>query len=163
MADSDALTTFARRTLPIAAGSAILAGLAGLVAQQEVKVEGEAHDLLITHRNLNLGVIAVATALAAWRQRRATPGAGYLALGLATLGVMGYTAYLGGHMVYEHGVGVQPAGGVRGPVPELVPAQAGAVARAIGSDLVHGTEHTIEHLAEGEIAPALTHRADQAR
>lgn len=154
---SESLREVGRHAMPLAAAGTGLAALAGLVAQQEVKAEGPAHDVLITHRNLNLGLLGATTALAAWRWKREAPGAGYLALGLAGLGLMAYTAYLGGHMVYAHGVGVEAAGGLRaGGAPELTPDRAGEVAHRVLEDLRHGAAHTLEHIREGEIAPTLT-------
>jgi len=97
----------------LAAGSAALAGGAGFLAQREVEADGDAHDLLVTHRTLNIGLTLTAGLLAAWRWRRRAPTPASLAIGALGLAAMGYSAYLGGKMVYEHGVGVRPAGGLR--------------------------------------------------
>ena len=123
---SKALKDLARTTIPLAAASAAAAAVAGHVAQEEVNATGEAHDMLVTHRNLNLGMVGAATAMAIWRSRHDEATPGYLALGLPGLATMTYTAYLGGNMVYEHGVGVLPAGGQtriggRGPGFIIVP------------------------------------------
>lgn len=149
---SEPLTETGRRLMPLAAGAA---ALFGLVAQEEVKAEGQTHDMLVTHRNLNLGLVGLATAMAAWRARAERPSAAYLAL--AGLGVMSYAAYLGGHMVYEHGPGVRPAGGLRdGGAPALTPGSAGEATRRTLADVRHGATHATEHIREGNIAPALT-------
>jgi len=111
MTGSETLKNFAKATMPFAAASAAIAAVAGLVAQEEVNATGEAHDMLVTHRNLNLTMVGTATAMSEWRAKRDEPTAGYLAIGLAGLAAMTYTAYLGGHMVYEHGVGVLDAAG----------------------------------------------------
>ncbi|HEX2197909.1 MAG TPA: DUF2231 domain-containing protein, partial [Burkholderiales bacterium] len=50
--------------MPLAAGSAVVTGAAGLVAQESVRHEGRAHDLLVTHRSLNLGLIGLSVAMA---------------------------------------------------------------------------------------------------
>lgn len=144
-----------RQTMPLAATGAVLAGAAGLVAQQEVRVEGHAHAQLTTHRNLNTALALTAVAMAAWRRRQDTPGPGYLLLGLAGLATMAYTSYLGGHMVYEHGVGVQAANGVRPDTPEITPSNITAVLERAASDVAEAVPHALHHLAEGEIAPAL--------
>ncbi|MDF2773319.1 MAG: hypothetical protein K0S86_2814, partial [Geminicoccaceae bacterium] len=38
-----------------------------------------AHDMLVTHRNLNLGMVGAATAMAIWRSRHDEATPGYLA------------------------------------------------------------------------------------
>ena len=158
---NEALMETGRMLMPVAAASAAISAATGLIAQEEVKAEGRAHDLLVTHRNLNLSLTALTTALATWRwtRDRATPG--YLALALAGIGAMGYSAYLGGKMVYEHGVGVKPADGVRdGDSPELTPSQAGEVVRRVVDDVERGIPHVVDDLRRGEIAPALRHGGD---
>ena len=159
---SESLATAGRRLMPLAAGSAAVAAVFGLVAQEEVKAEGPARDMLVTHRNLNLALTGVAAAMALWRARRERPSAGYLALGLAGLGVMSYTAYLGGHMVYEHGVGVEAAGGVReGGAPELVPDRAVEIARATMADVRDGAAGTVDDLRRGDVVPELAERSPE--
>jgi uncharacterized membrane protein len=156
---SERLRAVGRAAMPAAAGSAALAAVAGLVAQEAVRADGMAHDMLVTHRNVNLGVLGVAAAMAAWRRRQDRPGVGYLALGLASLAAVTYSAYLGGHMVYEHGVGVEAAGGVRDArAPELTPAQAGDSARATVENVREGAGNMVRELREGEVAPTLTGR-----
>lgn len=157
--NSRALMEIGRRLMPAAAVSAALAGVAGLIAQESVRAEGRVHAELTTHRNLNIGLIALAAGMAATRARDARPSAGYLLTGLAGLVAMGYTAYLGGKMVYEHGLGVEPAGGVRdGAAPEVRRDNLGRVARTSASHVVQGLKHAAEHVAKGELAPALSER-----
>jgi hypothetical protein len=140
-----------------------VAAAAGLVAQEEVNATGEAHDMLVTHRNLNLAMVGTAAAMAIWRSGRDEPTPGYLALGLAGLAAMTYTAYLGGHMVYEHGVGVVGAGGVRGGVsPEVAPGTLTEAARVAGRDLAEGVRTVAEEVKQGQIAPQLRHSATSA-
>jgi len=158
---SEKLRSLARTTMPLAAASAVVAAVFGLVAQEEVNATGEAHDMLVTHRNLNLAMVGTATAMAAWRSKRDEPTTGYLALGLAGLAAMTYTAYLGGHMVYEHGVGVLDAAGLRdGVSPEVAPGSMAEAARAAGRDLKEGAKHAIEEARRGEIAPQLRRSAE---
>ncbi len=153
---SRGLAELGRRTMPLAAASAVVAAAAGLVAQEEVRAEGEAHDMLVTHRNLNLGLVATSLGMALWRSRREQPSAGYLLLGLLGLGAMSYTAYLGGHMVYEHGVGVAAAGGLQpGAAPELTPTALPHAAAVAAADLERAIPHVVEELGAGEIAPTL--------
>jgi uncharacterized membrane protein len=148
----------ARYTMGIAAVGSALSGVTGLIAQEEVNVEGETLDLLITHRNLNIGSTLLAGAMALWRSRRYRPSLGYLGLGLAGVGTIIYSAYLGGTLVYKHGVGVQRAGGqYREHPPELgEPGESAAFARDAATDLVHGVKHLGQETAKGKIVPALT-------
>ncbi|MBY0397248.1 MAG: DUF2231 domain-containing protein, partial [Thermoleophilia bacterium] len=120
-----------RRLIPLAAAGAALAGVAGLAAQGAVRAEGPAHDHLVTHRTLNMGLTALLVTLAADRVRRERPGPGYLAAGLAGIAAMAYSTYLGGRLVYGHGIGVEAAGGVRGDAaPEI---RRGNLGRAAGT------------------------------
>lgn len=154
---SETLMEIGRRLMPVAAASAALAGVAGFISQESSHVKEEAHPYLITHRNLNLGLIGVVALLAKRRARRKRPSAGYLLAGAAGLATMSYTAYLGGHMVYEHGVGVTPAGGVReDKAPELTPGNAQEVLDLSAKHIRHGWSHAMKHLEEGKIAPLLT-------
>jgi uncharacterized membrane protein len=148
----------ARHTMEIAAVGAALAGISGLVAQEEVNVVGETMDMLITHRNLNITATLLMSALALWRSRRYRPSLGYLGLGLAGVGALTYSAYLGGSLVYKHGVGVQAAGGqYRENPPELGESgENAAFAKDAAADLVHGLKHLGKETAEGRIVPSLT-------
>jgi hypothetical protein len=142
--------------MPIAAASAAVSAVTGLVAQEEVAADGVAQDLLVTHRNLNLSLVTLSTALAAWRARSERPSAGYLALALAGLGALSYSAYLGGKMVYEHGVGVKPADGLRdGDAPELAPRRMGEIARRVATDVERGVAHALDDLVHRDPLPAL--------
>jgi uncharacterized membrane protein len=153
---SERLSDVGRVLMPVAAASAAVAAATGLVAQEEVAAEGVARDLLTTHRNLNLSLVTLSTALAAWRWRRETPSAGYLALALAGIGAMTYSAYLGGKMVYEHGVGVKPADGLRdGDSPELLPGQAREVARRVATDVERGVTRALDELRHDDPLPAI--------
>jgi uncharacterized membrane protein len=153
---SETLRAMGRVLMPAAAASAAVAAVTGLVAQEEVTAEGVAQDLLVTHRNLNISLVTLSTALAAWRLRSERPSTGYLALALAGLGAMSYSAYLGGKMVYEHGVGVKPADGLRdGDAPELVPSRARELARRVATDVERGVAHALDDLRTGDPIPAI--------
>jgi uncharacterized membrane protein len=156
LTDSDGLAEAGRVLMPVAAASAVVSAAAGLIAQEEVVAEGKARDLLATHRTINLALTAIGTAMAAYRMGVRRPGAGYLAVGLAGLGALSYSAYLGGKMVYEHGVGVKPADGLRdGDSPELAPGQFGEAARRAVHDLETAVPTVIEETRAGYVAPAL--------
>lgn len=151
--------TFGRRAITVAAAGAVGAAVTGLIAGEEVNVEGETRDMLQTHRNLNAVATIVAITMAVWRHQIRKPNAAYLATGVAGIGVVAYTGYLGGELVYEHGVGVDPAKGVWRPdAPQLKRRQFGAFMRDAAVDLWHGIKHMGEELAQGKIVPALVKR-----
>lgn len=153
---NQALMDMGRRLMPIAATSAAIAGAFGLVAQGAVQAEGRAHSLLTTHRTLNVGLFALTTAMSMWRSRREEPSPGYLLAGLAGTAALAYSAYLGGKMVYERGVGVAAAGGVRrGAAPEIRPGKLVHAARKATEDMTRGARMSIEDMAKGEIVPEL--------
>lgn len=157
-----ALLEMGRRTMPLAAASAVTAAAFGFIAQEAVRAEGQAHDLLATHRTLNAGLVGVTAAMALKRVRSHRPGLGYLAVGLAALGAMGYSAYLGGRMAYEHGVGVKPAGGLneaRGP--EVGLGKVGESARIAAGNLQRGVPSAAREMASGDLAPVFA-SADKA-
>lgn len=147
----------AARTLSVSAAvTGMAAGVAGLIAQQTVRAEGEAHDALVTHRNLNLALLGATAALAGVRATRRRPGPLYLATGLAGVAAMSYTAYLGGKMVYAHGVGVEERGGVL--EDQSVEIRRGSLLRALQTavlDIGRGLAHIVRGLLQGEIAPLL--------
>jgi len=161
---SEELSELGRRTMPLAAVGGLIAGVAGLMAQSEVNAEGAAMDLLKTHRTLNLGLVAIAGGMAAQRVRREKPSAAYLGLGLAGIAAMLYSAYLGGSMVYHHGVGVEAADGVRKlpQVPELSRRDAGKTLRSAATDTVKGIQRTVEETVKGDLVPSLVkhHESD---
>lgn len=85
----------------------LVAGLGGIAASQEVKAEDpHARDMMFLHGIANLGVVAAVSAMAIYRLR-AKPSLLQAAMGLAGSGLAVWTAYLGGEMVYAHGVGVK--------------------------------------------------------
>ena len=153
------LRTIGRWGIAAAAVSGVVAGLFGLIAQEEVNVEGETKDLLITHRDLNLGAVAVMTALALRRAQQDRPSIAYLLAGLGTIATVTYSAYLGGHMVYAHGVAVENGAGLAEAVPELRPSSTGAVARRAVRDLGSGLVHTGQEIARGELLPTFSNGA----
>jgi uncharacterized membrane protein len=155
--DDDSLMSAGRLGIVASAAGALVAGVAGLIAQEGSRFDKESHEILVTHRNLNLAVIGLTTWMARRRLRADRPSLRYLAAGLAGMGVMSYSAYLGGHMVYEMGVGVKRAGGiVPSRAPRVEPGRAGEVARVAASNVVDGIRHAVEDLVRGEVTPRLT-------
>lgn len=153
-ANDPSLRAFGRASIGLAAVTAAMAAVTGLIAQEEVRAEGAAHDALVTHRTLNIAGGVLLTGMALWR-RNNEPSAGYLALGAGLLGSLFYSAYLGGKMVYHHGVGVVAAGGVADDVPELTWGEAGHAARTAAADVRSGAKHAADDLRDGRIAPSL--------
>ncbi len=150
------LFSFGRKAMLVCAVGAVGAGISGLIAGEEVNVDGRSRDMLMTHRNLNFVAMLVVSCMALWRRRRDRPNSIYVGLGVAACGILGYTAYLGGKLVSDFGVGVGPAKGIYRPdAPELGKAPVTTFAKAAGTDLVHGVEHLVEEVAAGQLVPAL--------
>jgi hypothetical protein len=121
--------------MPIAASSALLTAVAGYAAEAAVRAKGEAHEMLIRHRNLNTGLVALTGAMALARFGRERVGAIYWLIGLAGVATMGYTAYLGGKMVYSHRVGVEPEGVDIDASPEIRRGEFGRAARQAAENI----------------------------
>jgi uncharacterized membrane protein len=86
--------------------SGLTAGLAGMAASQEVEADDHARDMMLVHGLGNLGLVVAAFGVAAWRSRnRATAASAGLGVGAVAAAL--YTAWLGGELVYGHGVGVK--------------------------------------------------------
>lgn len=150
------LLELGRLTMPIAAASAAVAGVFGLIAQEVIDTDEEGMDMLITHRTLNLGLIGMAAAMAARRVTEKEPSPGYLAAGAAGVAAMIYSAYLGGQMVYDRGVGVRTAGGLREEVaPPLT--QPGRAAAMSARHVAAGARHAVEESMTGDLVPTLIH------
>ena len=113
-----------RRLWWLGVGAAGLAGVAGLAASQEIKADdSDAEDMMWLHGVGNFTILLGGVGLALWRTFR-RPSVAEAGIGLGASALAMYTAYLGGEMVYEHGVGVSPMprvapAGVRKSPPEL--------------------------------------------
>ncbi len=150
------LSWLGRWGMVASAASALAAGLAGLIAQEEVNVAGASMDTLITHRSLNLSVVALTSTLAARRLREDRPGVGYLAAAAAGVGLLLYSGYLGGKVVYEYGVGVGPADGLwQGGGPALTPSNVAEVASKAAHDLGMGVKHLVQETAQLKLVPSI--------
>lgn len=156
MTDNSALMETGRVLMPLAVASMALTGIAGFAAQDAVRADGEAHDMLVTHRNLNVGLLLASVGLAAVRARQRRPSAGYLTGGLAGAALMTYSGYLGGKMVYRHGVGVSAADGFDpGRTPRIQRGSVGRATRVAAADTGRGVAHAAREAAQGELAPHL--------
>jgi uncharacterized membrane protein len=88
------------------AASGLAAGLSGMAASQEVETDDDARDMMLVHGLGNLTIVTAALGLAVWRGRhRATRASA--SLGAGAMLAATYTAWLGGEMVYAHGIGVK--------------------------------------------------------
>lgn len=159
--DNEGLNKLGRALMPMATASMAVAAVTGLAAQNAVHAEGRAHDTLVTHRTLNATLLGLGVALSAARMRSEKPGAFYLLAGLAGLGVMGYSAYLGSKMVYEYGVGVGAGVGydeARSPAIGQDPLS--EVARASVADVVDAVADAAKETARGDLVPELGNKGD---
>lgn len=96
-----------------AALSAVLAAALGWYAFQTVEHDGAGHLVMLRHRNWALAGTAGLIALAVWDSLRQhagqPPHATLLPIMLALSASLGVTGWLGGEMVYRHGIGVSAA------------------------------------------------------
>jgi uncharacterized membrane protein len=100
-----------RRLWVAGTASALFSGLAGLAASQEVKLEEpRARDMVFLHGLGNAVITLGAVGVTVWRLCR-PPSLGQSLLGLMANAAAVYTATLGGKMVYDWGVGVNPMPG----------------------------------------------------
>jgi uncharacterized membrane protein len=159
LTNNDSLMDMGRQLMPVAAASVAATGIAGFAAQEAVKTSDVSHDILVTHRTLNIGLLALSVGLAAVRSRSRRPSTGYLLAGLAGAALVTYSGYLGGRMVYAHGVGVAPADGIEPErTPEVPHDGFGRVARASASNVGQAIRHTAQEMAEGQIVPRFQER-----
>ena len=157
MVGNKSLLAFGQRAIAVTAVGAAASAATGLIAGEEVNVEGGSRDMLMTHRNLNAVATIVASCMAVWRARHKEPNAVYFGAGIVGIGVLSYTAYLGGQLVYDSGVGVEPAHGVyRADAPTLRTEQMGEFVGTAVTDLVHGVQHMAQELGKGYFVPAIS-------
>ena len=104
----DGLLARAGRSLWISASlGALLAGITGMAASQEVETEEKAaRDMMFLHGMGNLLLVTAGLGMAGWRLRHRPTRVSSL-LGLLAAATAVYTGYLGGEMVYSHELGVK--------------------------------------------------------
>ena len=73
-----------------------------------------------------------------------------------------YSAYLGGQMVYDRGLGVRTAGGLREEVAPPVRNVREATAQS-ARHVAAGVRHAAEETLSGEVVPRLTRVFDRRR
>ncbi|RKH74726.1 DUF2231 domain-containing protein [Corallococcus aberystwythensis] len=100
-----------RRLWVAGAASAVIAGVTGLAASQEVRMDApRARDMTVAHGVGNALITLGALGLMAWRLTR-PPTVLTTVLGLAACASSLVTATIGGKMVYEQGIGINPMPG----------------------------------------------------
>ena len=116
--------------------SALGAGLAGMAASREVRVEDRrAEDAMFVHGLGNFTLVLAALGVATWRSGHRASAA-TAALGVGAVGAALYTAYLGGELVYAHGLGVKSSrAGSGDQTPLLSSAAPARLARDAASGL----------------------------
>jgi uncharacterized membrane protein len=98
----------------VGAGSGLFAGLAGMAASQQVRADDQrTRDMIWLHGIGNFALVLGALGISLWRSARA-PTVTQASIGLGASAASLYTAYLGGEMVYGHGVGVKAMPGYTG-------------------------------------------------
>jgi uncharacterized membrane protein len=107
------LPAAARLLLPLAAISALISTGLGWHAYQTVEHDAAGHLVMLRHRNWAMACTAGLLLIAIWdslRQRAGRPlHGGILPVMLLLCGGLTWTGWLGGEMVYRHGIGVLPS------------------------------------------------------
>jgi len=159
MRGSRELHAVGRVGIVLAACSAALAGVFGFIAQETVELDREARPILQTHRTLNVVGLGVVTAMAIHRVARKRPSRGYLIAGLAAVATVSISAYLGGKLVYSHGLGVAKARGIDPSDPTVFPKPERRAAKEAIRDLGLGVAHAARDMAHGDLLPAFGRRS----
>jgi len=97
----------------LAALSAASSIITSLLAESRVPHNEQAHEIMETHETLGYVILGIILVLAIWRLLlRNRPlqklESLYLFIAILGIGLTIYSGYLGGEMVYTHGVGVAP-------------------------------------------------------
>mgnify|MGYP001293369215 CR=1 FL=1 len=126
------LPATARLLLYLSAGSALLAVALGWHAYLTVEHDAAGHAVMLRHRNWAMASTAGLLLLSLWSAwcQRAGKNSGVILLPAMLLisGGLGFTGWLGGEMVYRHGVGVLPSAfPSTPPVTEEKPAAAAEI------------------------------------
>lgn len=128
------LTATGRLLVSLAALSALFAVALGWQAFMTVDHDAAGHRVMIEHRNWAMAASAGLILVALWdilRQRKnQLAHALLLPAMLALSGMLGYIGWLGGEMVYRHGIGVLPSAFAVPDAPELPAAAEPAPAAA---------------------------------
>lgn len=106
----DEFTVLARWTLWLGAGITVITVIFGFWAYNTVKHDDPSHAAMQIHRNWAIVTFILFLLLAAWSVWRHRAGRAvrplFVALLLIGAGLLGYTAWRGGELVYRYGIGV---------------------------------------------------------
>ena len=126
------LPSCGRLLLQLSALSAVVAAALGWYAFQTVDHDAAGHLVMLSHRGWAVASTGGLLLFALWDTLRQRSGKGPHAALLADMfvlsGSIGFTGWLGGEMVYRHGVGVSSAAFASPPSAVEVPAPAGPAA-----------------------------------
>jgi uncharacterized membrane protein len=162
--DDERMSEMGRLLMPAAVASMALTGVLGFAAQGGVRTDEKSEQMLITHRTLNVSGLIAALALAALRSRTSRPGPAYLAAGLGLSALLVYSGYLGGRMVYEHGVGVKTANGLqKGRAPQFPGESLRTSARLTLADTGAAMGQMARDTVSGRLVPHFTESRSSAR
>lgn len=108
------ILTAAHILTAFAAAGAAVSVITGLIAADSIWHPQAAHELLETHETVGIIILTLASVLLIFRlalREKLLSGLGWIAvfIGLVGFGLVGYTGYLGGEIVYHYGAGVQQA------------------------------------------------------
>ena len=109
-----------------AATSGIVTVLAGLYDMRRADLADEVHERVHRHMKVGLALIAVIWALTLWRwfgfeQPKLAVTAVYLDFAILTMVLASFQGWLGGELVYTHGVFVRRAGPGKGAKDKAEP------------------------------------------
>ena len=124
----------ARLLLPLAAISAVIAAVLGWHAFGTVEHDAAGHAVMTRHRDWALGATVFLALLALWDgwrwQSAQAVHSALLPAMLIVAGALAVTGWLGGEMVYRHGVGVMAPAVAAEELPAEAPPQAAPVPEA---------------------------------
>jgi uncharacterized membrane protein len=123
----DVWKTVAFYTLAGGIVGALVAAVPGVIDM--LSLRGNLRRIALTHMAINLAVVVLYAINFGWRMGGAMYDAGPVWLSAFAAVLLGVSGWLGGKMVYEHGVAVDPAGAAeppaspaeRGPTPGIGP------------------------------------------
>ena len=112
--DSTSLRSTGWWALNAAALGGVLTVAAGLYDMRRATLQEDVHHLVHQHMKVGLGLLASIVGLTLWRwtadaQPEHSVTAIYLDVALLTMALAGFQGWLGGELVYSHGVFVQDA------------------------------------------------------
>lgn len=112
------LRQFARWSLWVGTGMSVLTVAAGIYAYYTVAHDGPSHDWMTIHRNMAMITFGLYFVLAIWSftyvKKQQEEGRGFMSILSIALVVLLTTAWLGGELVYRHGLGVMALPDVSG-------------------------------------------------